>query len=146
MWGTLALSPWPGRCLARRPLARGARGALGPRPLGPGGPGALGRGALGWGALTRKGLLAPKARGPWPGGPWPSGPGGGGLGPMAGALGPGGPARGPLGPGAEKPPITRNSATSLPGPLASLLVQESSYQGPGRPRRGGARQTLNPKP
>ena len=126
-----------------------ARGALGPGALGPGGP-SLGPGGP-WprGAPLARALLAlgPRPRasgGPWPGGPWPGGP-------LArGALGPGGPWPGrPLArERAQNPPKAQNHEIEQPAcldPLTSLLVQESSHQGPGGPR-GGGRQTLNPKP
>ena len=121
-------SPWPGGCLAR---------AGGPWPweaLGAGWP---------WGPLVRGGWS-----GPWPGAPGPRG-----------ALGPGGPwprgplARGALGPGAlagrkspksqEKPQNHEIEQPACLDPLASLLVQESSHQGPGGPGQGVP---ANPEP
>ena len=123
--------PWPGG-----PLARGALGPGGPWPGGP-----LARGALGPGGPWPGGPLARGALGP--GGPWPGGP-------LArGALGPGGPwpggplARGALG---REGPLARGHEIEQPAcldPLASLLVQESSHQGPGGPGQGVP---ANPEP
>ena len=119
--GALPRALGPGRLL-QKPLARGVPG----RPfLGGGGEDLVeGLGPLAWGpvgALGRgalgAGALPRGALGP--GGPWPGG-----------RLAPGGPGGGP-------------KLSSLPGPLASLLVQESSYQGPGGPRGGGP---ANPEP
>ena len=138
-WPLAARKPLGGGALGQdsRPLARGARGALGlgrpwfggpiwPAgglgPLGPGGPWG-GGGPSGGPAKGRPLARGPLARGPWPWGPWrplvwgalflarPLGRvlGPGALGP--GALSPGGPlAGGPLGPLARgrESPKTRN--------------------------------------
>ena len=115
--------PWPGGPLAPGgPWPRGVWG--GPWPGGPLARGALGSG-LAWGAWPKK---------PLPGGaPWPL---------VRGALGPGGPW--PGGPKilSKSPKITKLSNQPA-WTLASLLVQESSYQGPGGPRGGGP---TNPEP
>ena len=123
-------------------------GFLGPEPSP--GSGVLARSWIGgWSGIVRGPLTPALGSGALEGGPLGGGPLGPGGGPCqgvpclaAGAAWLGGrplARRGALGPGG-------GAATSLPGPLASLLVQESSYQGPGGPRAGGARQTLNPKP
>ena len=132
-------------------------------PLGAGlGQKPLGRGLLVWGVLSRALGLGPAALGPgtlgsrpqqaafWrrllarPGGPLVREPLVGGpltrdLGP--GALGRGGVAR----EGGVKKlfgPTTKLSNQAV-WTLASLLVQESSHQGPGGPRKGGP---ANPEP
>ena len=148
-WWLLAPLAWFGGALGRGVWASGALGRVlawrgasvglpgqgqrpcraktlaGPRAFWPALPGALHglgsrgpfRGAFGrnpW----RKGVLGV----PWPG---PGGRPGGGPWPGSGAR------KCPR----TSPKITKLS-NSLPGPLASLLVQESSYQEPGGPRGG----------
>ena len=135
-------NPWPGAlgwgALGPGPLARKT---LGLGPFGLGGPWLWKWGAsLEWGTLGSEPL---GVGGPWPGGPW--------LGAKS-LLG--GPClQLPLGPGAlagRKSPKSQekfeNHEIEQPAcldPLASLLVQESSHQGPGGPGQGVP---ANPEP